>query len=254
MPASRVFATLIAVSMLATACAPEKEATDAPVATSATPTASPTVSSTMSTPVTTTTTAAADYRATSASVDETRGSNTVRVALPQIAGGSAAVRDRFNSGMRTALDELVGPDSDTTIENGSLIGDERSRVTALGPHVVGGVAIFNSYTKGAAHPYNSVATIVIDADTAQPIMLDSLWTDRQAAAERLSALVTQIDDRVEPINPPVLDTFVNWVPTPRGLHVYVSAAHVLGDYLPVTVPWDKISDLMTPRMRAALAG
>jgi len=199
------------------------------------------------------TTAQSAYQATSILVDETRGPNTVKVNLPQVMGGSPAVRDRFNSGMRTALDDLAGPAVDTTIDDGTLMGDERSGVTTLGPHVVGGVAIFNWYAKGAAHPNNSVATIVIDAGTAKPVMLQDIWTDPQAAVVRLATVLPQIDDRVGALEPG-LDIYANWVPTPDGFHVFVPVIHAMGDYLPVTVPWDKISDLMTPQMRTALAG
>ena len=71
--------------------------------------------------------------------------------------------------------------------------------------------------------------------------------------DQLATLVTRIDNRTEPVEP-ALDTFLDWVPTPEGFHVYVPVAHVLGDYLPVTVPWNDIADLMTPQMRTALIG
>ncbi|RDH77074.1 hypothetical protein DVS77_19115 [Mycolicibacterium moriokaense] len=185
-------------------------------------------------------------------VKETRGSNAIDVQLPQVTGGMAAVRDRFNSGMRAALGDLSGPASDTTIDDGQLPGDERSRVTTITPHVVAGVAIFNWYSEGAAHPNNGVATIVIAADTAQPILLTDVFGDQQAAAERLTTSVTQINSDVGPLTPPSIDTFLNWVPTPQGFHTYVPVNHAMGDYFPVTVPWDQISDLMSPEMRTAL--
>ena len=184
-------------------------------------------------------------------MQETHGATSINVQLPQVSGGTEAVRDRFNKGMRAALDQFVGPDSDTTVEDGTLPGDERSRVTTITPHVVAGVAVFNWYTKGAAHPNNSVATIAINVDTAQPILLTDVFSDQQAAAERLSTLVTQINSDVAPVDAKI-DNFLNWVPTPQGFHVYVPVAHAMGDYFPVTVPWDQISDLMTPAMRSAL--
>ena len=193
------------------------------------------------------------YAATKLVVNETRGSNTVDVTLPQVSGGTPAVRDRFNSGMHAALEDLLGPAVDTAIYDGSLLDGDSSRITTLGPNVVGGVAIFNWYAQGAAHPNNSVATIVIDARTAKPVLLKDIWTDPQAAATKLAALVTRIDNCTEPVEPS-LDTFLDWVPTPEGFHVYVPVAHVLGDYLPVTVPWNDIADLMTPQMRTALIG
>ncbi len=194
------------------------------------------------------------YAATKLVVNETRGSNTVDVTLPQVSGGTPAVRDRFNSGMHAALEDLLGPAVDTAIYDGSLLDGDSSRITTLGPNVVGGVAIFNWYAQGAAHPNNSVATIVIDARTAKPILLKDVWTDPQAAAAKLSTLVVRIDDRIGPLDPATMDNVLDWLPTPEGFHVYVPVAHVLGDYLPVTVPWAEIAELMTPAMRAALVG
>ncbi|KLI05221.1 hypothetical protein A5731_21545 [Mycolicibacterium conceptionense] len=40
----------------------------------------------------------------------------------------------------------------------------------------------------------------------------------------------------------------NWLPTSSGLEVYVSVAHALGDYVVVTVPWDRIADVLRPGM------
>jgi hypothetical protein len=194
---------------------------------------------------------AGTFQATLLPVQETHGTTSINVKLPQVTGEPAAVRDRFNNGMRTALDQFVTPDSDTTVDDGGLAQDEKSRVTTNTPHVLAGVAIFNWYTKGAAHPNNSVATIAINVDSAQPILLTDVFSDQQAAADRLSTAVTQINPDVAPVDPRT-DNFLNWVPLPEGFHVYVPVSHVMGDYFPVTVPWDRISDLMTPAMRTAL--
>ena len=249
MPISRRPVTWMAVGLtvVAAACG-NKDAPPAPSTSS-----SPASSSVVGTTVTMTTTAApAQYEATLVPVQENRGSTSINVQRPQVTGGSVAVRDRFNTGMRTALDEVVGPDSDTTVEDGSLAGDERSRVTTITPHVVAGVAVFNWYAAGAAHPNNSVATIAINADTAQPILLKDVFVDQQAAAERLTTLVTQDNPDVAPLTPATIDNFLNWVPTADGFHAYVPVVHAMGDYFPATVPWDQIADLMTPGMRTAL--
>lgn len=192
------------------------------------------------------------YAATLVPVQETRGSTTIDVQLPQVTGGAADVRDRFNSGMRSALDDVVGPDSDVTVQDGALVDEDGSRVTTITDHVIAGVAIFNWNTVGAAHPNNSVATITVSVDTAQPILLSDVFADQQAAADRLSTIVPQLDGRVEILPPTSIDAFLNWVPTEQGFRTYVSVIHAMGDYLPVTVPWDQISDLMTPGMQAAL--
>ena len=87
----------LTVLMLAgvTACAPQGGST---------------TTETVTTPTSPGTSSAAAYTATTVAVNETRGTNTVDVTLPQLAGGAPAVRDRFNSGMHAALEDLLGVD------------------------------------------------------------------------------------------------------------------------------------------------
>ena len=250
MPISRKCLALAVVGMIAaavTACS-QQTGRDAPSTVTVTASgASPT-----STDASSSASAPADpFEATLLRVQETPGTNSINVALPQVTGGSADVRDRFNRGMRAALDDLAGQATDTTIEDGELAENERSRVTTITPHVVAGVAIFNWYGKGAAHPNNSVATIAINADTADPILITDVFGDQQAAAQRLATKVTQLNPDVVPFDQS-MDNFLNWVPTPNGFRVYVPVIHAMGDYWPVTVPWDDISDLMTPAARSTL--
>ncbi|MFY1621190.1 hypothetical protein, partial [Micromonospora sp. WMMD736] len=188
---------IVAVLVAATACGQQDSPQDTGQATAA-EIAQPTGAAA---PTTAAPAPPGGYEATLLLVQEDAGSNSVDVHLPQLTGGPSAVRERFNGGMRTALDDLVGPASETTVKDGSLMGDERSRVTTITEHVVAGVAVFNWYGAGAAHPNNSVATIVIDADTADPILLQDVFVDQQAAAERLSAIARQLDDRVGPLTP-----------------------------------------------------
>ncbi len=193
------------------------------------------------------------YRPTLVRTDGRRASTTYDVQLPRIDGGESAVRDRFNSGMRAALDDVVTGLTDTTVSDGSLADDQRSRVTTVTDDVVAGTAIFTTYAQGAAHPNNHVATITIDAHTAQPILLDDVFLDTDAAAAQLAAAVTRIDPRADPVHPDI-DNFLNWVPLANGFHTYVPVVHALGDWLPVTVPWDEISALLRPGMADQLSG
>jgi len=210
-----------------------------------------TTSSNASTP-SVSTVAAQVFRPELQLVELTRGSNTIKVRLPQVTGGPAPARDRFNTGMHSALDDLAKQASDTSIEDGALAGDERSAVTTITPQVVAGVAIFTWYSRGAAHPNNTVATITIAVDSAEPILLADVFTDQQVAATRLADIVTRMNPDAAPLTSPVMDTFLNWVPTGAGFHVYVPVIHAMGDYLPMTIPWGQIEDLMTPQARAVL--
>ncbi|MED5803143.1 hypothetical protein VX037_19135 [Gordonia sp. Z-3] len=193
------------------------------------------------------------YRPTLVRTDGRRASTTYDVQLPRIDGGESAVRDRFNSGMRAALDDVVTGLTDTTVSDGSLADDERSRVTTITDDVVAGTAIFTTDAQGAAHPNNHVATIAIDAHTAAPILLDDVFLDTDSAAAELAAAVARIDPRVDPVYPDI-DNFLNWVPLANGFHTYVPVVHALGDWLPVTVPWDEISALLRPGMADQLSG
>ena len=116
------------ISAAATACAQQTahdatSTTSAP-ASSATPSTSSASTSAPASP-------SGDFEATVLPVQETQGTTSINVQLPQVSGGTAAVRDRFNKGMRTALVQVVGPDSDTTLEDGTLPGEEPENKTPV---------------------------------------------------------------------------------------------------------------------------
>ncbi|TMS53366.1 RsiV family protein [Mycobacterium sp. DBP42] len=193
-------------------------------------------------------------------VDGTAGKVTYKAELPQLKGGDAAVRDKFNASMRAALDDYLKPTENNlpvTVAPGVLAEDARSEVTHVGTGAVAGVLLLNIFVDHAAHPFNTVSTIVIDAHTAKPIMITDLFTDRTAG---LNALVDGIeaqiaaDDKLanQPAPEPVADQLANWLPDDDGLVVYISVAHVLGDYYPVTVSWDALAGVLAPGMQERL--
>lgn len=193
-------------------------------------------------------------------VNGTQGTVTYRAELPQLRGGDAAVRDRFNSGMRAALDDYLKPTEDnrpTTVAPGVLGEDDRSEVSHIGTGAVAGVLLLNIFVDHAAHPFNTVSTTVIDAHTAEPIMITDLFTDQTTG---LTTLVDGIkaeiadDEKLanQPAPEPVADQLANWLPDDDGLVIYLPVAHVLGDYYPVTVDWDTLAGVLTPGMRERL--
>lgn len=193
-------------------------------------------------------------------VDGTQGTVTYRAELPQLRGGDAAVRDRFNSGMRAALDDYLKPAEDnrpTTVAPGVLDEDDRSEVSHIGTGAVAGVLLLNIFVDHAAHPFNTVSTTVIDAHTAEPIMITDLFSDPTAG---LTALVDGIKTEIaddeklanQPAPEPVADQLANWLPDDDGLVIYLSVAHVLGDYYPVTVDWNTLTGVLAPGMRERL--
>ena len=120
-------------------------------------------------------------------VGGTKDNITYQVDLPQVRGGDTAVREKFNSSMRTALDDYLEPDESrsTTVAPGALVDDHKSAVTHVGPGSVAGVLIMNIFVERSAHPFNTVSTVVIDAHTAAPIMLSDLFTDPEAGMTKL---------------------------------------------------------------------
>ncbi|MFW0797078.1 hypothetical protein AAFP30_24965 [Gordonia sp. CPCC 205515] len=245
-----------ALSLAIAGCSDESgsaQPVSTPAATTLTSTVIASASPTSAASAPTTTAAAQGIQPLVVPVSGSQGSTTYDVHLPQVSGGPEAVRQRFNSGMRATLDDLLKPASDTTITDGTLAHDERSRVTTITPNVVAGVAIYNWYGKGAAHPNNSVATITINANTAAPVLFSDVFTNPTAAAQELAAAVDRIDPQAAP-TAPVVESFANWVPLPEGFHTYVPVAHALGDYLPVTVPWSEIAGQLKPGVQHMLAG
>lgn len=186
---------------------------------------------------------------------------TYQVDLPQLRGGDLAVRDRFNTGMHAALDDHLKPAGDavpTTIAPGQLADAAKSAVSHIGSGAVAGVLLLNIYVDRAAHPFNAVATTVIDAQTAEPIVITDLFNDETVGLTRLTDTITAeiaTDERLagQQAPEPVADQLADWLPSPAGLVVYIAVAHVLGDYYPVLVAWDDLTDVLLPEMREKLS-
>ncbi|QRY43016.1 hypothetical protein JVX93_20925 [Mycolicibacterium boenickei] len=194
------------------------------------------------------------------SLDGTAGTVTYKAELPQLKGGDATVRDKFNAGMRAALDDYFKPTDDNvpvTVAPGVLNEDDRSEVSHIGTGAVAGVLLLNIFVDHAAHPFNAVATTVIDAHTAEPIMITDLFADQTAGLTALvdgvkSAMATDEKLANQSAPEPVADQLANWLPDDDGLVVYIPVAHVLGDYYPVTVSWDTLAGVLAPGMREKL--
>lgn len=176
------------------------------------------------------------------------------VTIPQLSGGDPAVTARFNAAMQASRAGMPQQSADMSVDDGELPGGYRSGVTRIGSGVVAGRIVLLWYGKGAAHPNQSLGTVVIQTDTAQPVTVDDLYQDRAAAQDRLRTLLPQLDTsgRLNAGSVSGEDIADNWLPTPSGLQIYVSVAHVMGDYVVVTVPWDRIADLLRPGMLEVL--
>lgn len=196
------------------------------------------------------------YTATSVRVAGDTGRVRYDVVVPQIEGGDPAVAAEFDESMRAALqDQIDGwPGDRFTLES-----TDRSAVVHIGARVVSGLLVtsWNADPPGA-HPTPLVATAVIDADDAQPITLDRLFPDLQAGLNRLSeesarllpATAAGLDFQHEGIEPK-RENFANWVATPAGMELhftdYQVGPHAIG-LIVVTVPWDRLTDVVAPEL------
>ncbi|ALR11326.1 hypothetical protein MYCSP_07465 [Mycobacteroides saopaulense] len=254
--------TLVSTCGLVVACLlpPEQptQTPEAPAYTSPTP-SKPVVSLT---PAQTPPTAkpAFGFNPTLEQVTGKQGKVDYNVKLPQVTGDKAKARDRFNEGMRAALNDVVRGLDDpkltkqATVGDGQLAAREASRVSFIGPHVVAGAAVF--YTNsGGPYPSNRVATITINTDTSQPIMFGDVLPNQEQAREHLRTLAQQLGppDRIKAAGDMKSEQFLHWLPAPKGLTFYISVPHIAGDYVPVTVPWEKIRDLVAPGMQTVLS-
>ena len=151
--------------------------------------------------------------------------------------------------MRASRADMPEQSATTSVDDGEIDGF-RSGVTRIGSGVVAGRIVLFWYSKGAAHPNQSLGTVVIANRTATPVTVNDLYQDHAAALTRLRTLLPQLDTsgRLDAQWLSHDDIDANWLPTPSGLQVYVPVAHALGDYVAVTVPWDRIADLLRPGM------
>ncbi|WP_430334461.1 RsiV family protein [Rhodococcus sp. ACT016] len=194
------------------------------------------------------------YTATTVRISGDNGRVRYDVLVPQVEGGDPAVTAEFDESMRAALqDQIDGWPG----QRFSLESTDRSAVVHIGSRVVSGLLVtsWNADPPGA-HPSPLVATVVVDADDAQPITLDRLFPDLQAGLNRLSEESARLlpdtaagpEFEREGIEPK-RENFANWVATPAGMEIhftdYQVGPHAIG-LVVVTVPWDRLSDVVAP--------
>lgn len=177
------------------------------------------------------------------------------VQVPTLSGGSTVVTQRFNDSMRASVAGQLRKPTDIpgkmTVKPGRLANDERSRVTHIGPGVVAGLLLTNAYIAGGAHGSTLIGTIVITTKSAQPVMLSDLFTSPSTGLATLAARVKE--RKTDPagetvfVQDPARD-MANWLPSPAGLTVYGAVTHAAGDWLPITVPWSELKDVISPAM------
>ncbi|TQF74055.1 DUF3298 domain-containing protein [Rhodococcus spelaei] len=200
------------------------------------------------------------YTATTTRVTGDNGRVRYDVVLPQVAGGDPAVAAEFNQSVHAALQDQIDGSAG---ERFTLEGRDESKVAHIGTRVVAGLLVtsWNADPPGA-HPTPLVATVVIDADSAQPITLGGLFPDLHAGLQRLSEEsarllpATAVGEGFERSGiEPAEANFANWIPTPAGMEIhfadYQVGPHAAG-LVVVTVPWDRLDDVIAPALRAVV--
>ncbi|MDF0531812.1 hypothetical protein P0W64_19910 [Tsukamurella sp. 8F] len=189
-------------------------------------------------------------------VSGTEGESKYRTTIPTLTGGSPAVVERFRAAVRAGQRAVLpGSEADGrryTTEDGVVPAGFRTAVTSITPYLVSGLIVAESFAYRAAHPYTSIATIVIDTATASPIAFDDVFTDPATALARMRSLAPGLDGSRR-LQDAGYDDFRDWLPRRDGFQAFVSVPFVLGSYIPVTVPWAKLSDLMRPGMLQKLS-
>ncbi|MDL9937729.1 hypothetical protein QSJ18_13330 [Gordonia sp. ABSL1-1] len=176
------------------------------------------------------------------------------LSLPQVEAGAPGPRAAFNAQMDSILTKLTGSattDYPFTFTDGSLTPTEKSRAV-VGSRVLSGAVITLSSAPRAAHPNTNVETVVLDIASTKPIT--DPYVDPARAKSVLGPLAIAADPthRLSAIDVGYED-FKLWIPLPEGFHVYVSVSHALGDYVAVTIPWDKVTPILKPEVAHAVS-
>ncbi|AMY21982.1 RsiV family protein [Rhodococcoides fascians] len=214
-----------------------------------------------STTPTTTSSAAEPYVVGSTRVTGSTARATYDVAIPQLSGGNPAVTAEFNESMRAALQDQIDRDygNDFALSDGYSTG-----TTHVGRRVISAEQITSWIAvPPGAHGNSLLATVTIDADTAQPITLGDAFTDLDVGLSRLS-------DRAAAILPstraggsfersgiePTVANFGNWTASPEGMNIhfgdYQVGAYGIG-LITITIPWTDLSDVLAPGMEDVLS-
>ncbi|MCZ4521413.1 RsiV family protein [Rhodococcus ruber] len=186
---------------------------------------------------------------------------TYDVAIPQLSGGDPAVTAEFNESMRAALQDQIDGDYgyDFALSDGYSTG-----ATYVGRRVISAEQITDWIAvPPGAHGNSLLATVTIDADTAQPISLGDAFTDLDSGLARLSERAAEIlpttragENFERPGIEPTVANFGNWTASPEGMNIHFGDYQV-GSYgiglITITVPWTDLSDVLAPGMEDVLS-
>jgi hypothetical protein len=120
---------------------------------------------------------------------------------------------------------------------------------------------FSFFSSGAAHPLDTVSTVVLRRADARPVLLSEVLTEPSsalAAALRHASTVARTDGRDDPAGALTtkLSDWADWQSGPDGMSFffddYQAGSHAAG-MREVTVPWPVLRTWVRPDMYALLS-
>lgn len=208
--------------------------------------------------------------ATAVKVEEkTFSKGGISIKYPQIVGApDAAKSEQINKLVAdSALRDLPNIENDANLDVYELSGT----VSLLGPKVIS--VFFEGYAnyKMSAHPYQFIYTVTIDTETLQTVSLSQLInvTDKFIHVfidGTYSASNYEMTDEMKDQIRDFLDDFdtEHWVGelkkadqegaytfsylTPDALVISVSAPHVMGDHIEISIPFKDLDEFRTDNL------
>lgn len=174
----------------------------------------------------------------------------------QLSGGDPRVADAFNNASKASANGQIEPVRAGADPEANWLFETNPTLT-FRPAAIAELIVGVYSAEHAAHPSNSVSTVVIDSRTAKPITLADLFRNQQDGLNRLSEQTKVIFPQVyggsvpnEEGARPVIENFANWIPKAAGMELHFTD-YQFGHGLPViTVPWSALTDLLAPDMLA----
>ncbi len=166
----------------------------------------------------------------------------------------------FDESMRAALqDQIDGwPGDRFTLES-----TDRSAVVHIGSRVVSGHSGDVVERRPARGPPTPLVATVVIADDAQPVTLDRLFPDLRAGLDRLSEESAELlpataagPDFLREGIEPKRENFANWWlrrPGWKSTSRTTRSVRTAIGLIVVTVPWDRLSDVVAPDLVAVVS-
>ena len=189
---------------------------------------------------------------------------TWTVHYQRVAGGDEAVTDQIN--------DHLDAEANRQVQQATWDGSTRHPWTfdSNGTLQVGAVAVselfVTEYNTTEPHmPVLSVASVVCDGRSGVPITWDNLFVDKQAGLNRLSEATEAAMAAVAPPTwlrdwklrgefAPIDINYRAWIATAKGIELHFPQYQFGGGLKAVTVPWDKVADLIAPEFAPITGG